>query len=228
MPSRQDATAKRLLKLLEDARPINSQQVTDAVLGPLSEVFNTLMLPNLDDPLVHATLTRSALMLDKSHQQDALILRAFEAAGLDPRNPLNWRQLLGYFAEAHFGKKTTKPVKWDQYELMVVLKDYLEVKRNHQKLKDSEICNLLMRKKPYSDKYGKYNFHALRKLARHARSPKYNLYLRHPEMRDPLLQLVRDHFERLGMPWDEALGKQHAEALKLAAEEMPPSKHEGR
>ena len=47
-------------------------------------------------------------------------------------------------------------------------------------------------------------------------------------MRDPLLQLVRDHFERLGMPWDEALGKQHAEALKLAAEEMPPSKHEGR
>jgi hypothetical protein len=224
MPSRKDATAKRLLKLLEDARPFNSQRVTDAALGPLSEVFNSLMLPNLDDPLVHATLTRGALMLDQTDQQDALILRAFEAAGLDHRNPLHWRMLLGYFAEAHFGKKTTKPVTWNQYELMVVLKDYLEVQRNHRNLKDSKICRLLMRKKPYSDKYGKYNFDALRKLARHARSPKYNLFLRHPEMCDPLLQLVRDQFERLGMPWDEALGKQWAEGLKLAAEEMTQPK----
>jgi len=42
----------------------------------------------------------------------------------------------------------------------------------------------------------------LRKLVRHARSPKHNLLLRHPEMPDPLLKLFREKYESRGGVWD--------------------------
>ena len=222
MPSRQDVS-KRLLQLFEDARLRNSPRVVDALMGPLSEGINRVLLSNLDDRRVHASLSRAALILDEADPDDAVILDAFKAAGLDHRNPLHWRTLLGCFAEAHFGKKTTKPVKWNAFELMVLLRDYLNAKHNRPKMSDLEICKLLMRDRAYKDKYGKYNLDALRKLVRRARSPKYNFYLRHLEMRDPPLQAIRNSFECRGMPWDEALGKQIAEAVNLAVEDKTQS-----
>jgi hypothetical protein len=145
------------------------------------------------------------------------MLRAFEAAGLDHRNPTDWRMLVSCFAEAHFGKKKTKPLKWDVLALCRVLKDYMEVTRNHPELKDSKVCERLKSDKQYKDKYSRYKIHALRRIVRCAKSPKHNIILRHPEMRNPVLQCVRDMFERRGMPWDEELGQQMAEAFKQMA-----------
>jgi hypothetical protein len=98
------------------------------------------------------------------------------------------------------------------------MKDYLDVTKNDPELSDLEVCKLLRRDKAYKAKYGDYNIDALRKLVRHARSPKYNLYLRHPEMRNPLLQKIRDGFERRKVPWDEMLGKQIADVLEAFVE----------
>jgi hypothetical protein len=222
MPSRQDVASKRLLQLLEDARLRNLPRVVDALMGPLSEGINAVLLSNLDDRLVHATLSKVALMLDEADPDDAEILRAFKAAGLNHRNPLHWRTLLECFAKAHFGKKKTKPVKWDNYELMVVLRDYLKVKKRNRpkKMSDVEVCKFLMKDKAYKDTYSRYNLDALRRLVRRARSPKYDLHLRHPEMRDPVLQVIRDVFESRGMPWDEEWGKRIADSLAVTIEEV--------
>jgi hypothetical protein len=66
-------------------------------------------LSRLNDPIVYCALSRAALMLDESDPSDTQILRSFKAAGLDHRNPSNWRKLLECFVEAHFGKKKRSP-----------------------------------------------------------------------------------------------------------------------
>jgi hypothetical protein len=188
------------------------------MLGPLSESMNEYFSSLDDNPLGRGLLWNTVLNLNEKDQKNIEILRAFETAGLDHRNPFHWRKLLECFAKAHFGKKKTKPKKWDAFEFCVLLKDYLDVTRNHPELKASEACKLLMKDKAYRDKYGHYNFHALRKLLRQASSPKHNMYLRHPEMRNPILQEIRDECERRDIPWDESFGKQIAEAVKLCME----------
>jgi hypothetical protein len=209
MSSRQDPTSKRFSRLLSEQKLIRS-----LLVGPLYAGIDAETLSRLDDPIVYCGVSLTALTLDEANPRDIQILRAFKVAGLDHRNPLHWRELLEVFAEAHFGKKKTKPVKWDSRKFYSLSKDYLNVKRDHPEILDFEVCKLLMRDKVYKDKYGAYNLHALRKLVRHARSAKHNLYLRHPEMRDPLLQEIRDGFERRNKPWDEVLGKQMADALR--------------
>ncbi len=210
MPSSQDPASKRLLKLLERARIVRA--------------FEEAIFSKLDDTLVHTFHSSAVLRLNEADEADTEMLSAFKVTGLDHRNPRHWRLLLKCFSEAHFGKKKTKPVKWDAFEFCVLLKDYFDLTRNRPELSDLDACKLLKSDKLYKEKYGDYNIHALRKLVRQARSPKYNMYLRHPEMRDLLLQQIRDDWEREGIPWDELFGKQIAEAVRLAMEETTQSK----
>jgi hypothetical protein len=207
MPPRQDPTSKRLLSLLERDKLFRSLR------RPIKLDIDAA-LSRLDDPVVYSALSRTALTLDEADPDNTQMLRAFKAASLDHRNPLDWRKLLQCFAEAHFGKRRTKPVKWDSGKFSALLKDYVNVKRNHPELSDLGVCKLLKRDKTYKAKYGDYNLDALRKLVRHARSPEYNAHLRYPEMPDPLLREIRAGFERHNRPWDEALGKQLADVLK--------------
>jgi hypothetical protein len=222
MPSRQDATSERLLKLLDLIRVIFSKPVMHAALGSKREEIDKEILFKFDDALVHSVSSRQALTLGEADRDYPEMARAFEAAGLDHRNPLDWRILVSCFAKVHFGKKATKPVKWDAVALCMLLEDYREVTRNRRKTTDSEACKLLMRS--HKEKYGTYNPDALRKLIRRARDPKYNIYLRHPDMRNPLLQEIRDSYERDGTPWDEELGKRVAEAVELVMKEITQPK----
>jgi hypothetical protein len=221
MSSRQDPTSKRLLNLLEQAKIMNTKQVTDAI--PLHQEMNELLSILEGKPLM-GVLWRGILSLNEKDKRDIEMLQAFETAGLDHRNPFHWRKLLECFAEAHFGKKKTKPIQWDAYQLCVLLKDYFDVTRNRPGLSDLEACKLLKRDRSCKDKYGDYNIDALRKLVRRAKSPKYNMLLRHPEMRNPLLQQIRDECEHRGIPWDELFGKQIAEVVRLAGEDATQSK----
>jgi hypothetical protein len=114
------------------------------MLGPLSESMNEYFSSLDDNPLGRGLLWNTVLNLNEKDQKNIEILRAFETAGLDHRNPFHWRKLLECFAKAHFGKKKTKPKKWDAFEFCVLLKDYLDVTRNHPELKASEACKLLI------------------------------------------------------------------------------------
>jgi hypothetical protein len=206
MPSRRDSSSKLLRHLFDESRTIKQQsmQLYDSELA-LPPGISLDQLFNFDNDAMHAAASRCSLRLDKTDENDAAMLRAFDAAGLDHRNPLDWRTLLSLFAEAHFGKRRTKPTKWDIAARLEVLADYLEVYKSDPKLSDVKICKLLKADKRYNSKYGKYSLDALRKLVRDARSPKHNVLLRHPEMRDPLLQIFREKYESRGIVWTPQL-----------------------
>jgi hypothetical protein len=212
MPSRQDATSKRFLGLVREYKR------NRAFLKPLNVGLDAETLSRLTDPIVHSALSHTALTFDEAIPGSTAILRAFKATGLDPRNPFDWRKLLECFAEAHFGKKKTKQIKWNSWRYSALLKDALNVKQGRHKLSDFEVCKLLKKDKIQKVKYGDYHIDALRKLVRRARSPKYNLDLRYPEMSDPILREIRSHFERRNEPWDEMVGMKLADGLKQLME----------
>lgn len=206
MSSRRDSSSKLLHKRFAESQVTlqQSKQLFDSVYAnPLGTSFDKLF--NCDDDGFHAAASRVSLRLDKADKNDAAMLRAFEAARLDHRSPLDWRILLSHFAEVHFGKIRTKPKKWDEIGLLGLFLDYLKAQIRNPQLKHPEIVKLLQTDKPYKSKYGKYNCDAFRKLVRHARSSQHNVLLRHPEMGDPLLQLLREDYESRGVVWDPEL-----------------------
>jgi hypothetical protein len=85
------------------------------------------------------------------------------------------------------------------------LKDYCDVTQNNPTFSEGDICNILKTRKPYKEKYGKYNIHSLRKIVRAARDPTKNILLRHIEMRNIPLQLIREHFDSKGIAWDKTV-----------------------
>jgi len=206
MASRRDSSSKLLRALFNEARMIKqcSKQLLDSELAAMAGTsFDQLF--NFDNDLVHAAASRSSLRLDSADAADAAMLRAFEQAGLDHRDPRDWRTLLSLFAEVHFGKIKTKSVKWDMAALLDLLIDYREVQKKNPQLSGVNICKFLRTDKSFKTKYGRYTTDALRKLVRYARSPKHNVLLRHPEMHDPLLQLFRDEYESKGLVWSPEL-----------------------
>lgn len=206
MPSRRDSSTKRLFQFFEETRPLRQLAVQffeDDILKPAGT--NVHKLFDLDSDTMRAAISRTALRLNINDKKDAALFTAFEAAGLDHRNPLHWRHLLSMFAEAHFGKAKTKPQKWDSVALLQVLQDYNKVKSENPGANVSELRKLLCTDKRFKDKYKHYNKDAFRKVLRQARSPKTNILLRHPEMKDPLLQVIRDDWEQKGVAWTPEL-----------------------
>ncbi len=206
IPSRRDSSSKLLRQRFDESRRTGQQakQLFDSEFA-LQPGTSLDQLFNFDNDVVHAAFSRYSLRLDEADEDDAAMLRAFEAASLDHRNPFDWRTLLSLFAEVHFGKIRTKRKTWDISAFVDLLMDYLDVYKSNPELSDVKICRLLQTDEDYKSKYGKYDPDALRKLVRNARSPKHNVLLRHPEMRDPLLHIFREKYERRGVVWDPKL-----------------------
>jgi hypothetical protein len=213
MPSRRDSTSRRLYELFRTSQARRAEQVfEEMILRPAKKFFGELSdtsdankrfeeLFDFSNDVFHAAYSRAALALDETDKDNAPLLTAFHKARLDHKNPLHWRALLSMFAEAHFGKTKTKTPKWDPLTLTDVLLDYHTVKKEKPNAKASDICKELRRDKRFKSKYQHYQFDALRKLVRNARDPKFNKFLQHPEMKDPLLQLIRADYEAKGISW---------------------------
>jgi hypothetical protein len=201
MPSRRDPTSKRLFDQFKQTRLVNSRKLYESLFLESGKDYDKIFDLKNDD--IYLYIVRKAFHLGHT-KNDQMLLKAFEAAGLDHRDPMDWRNLLSCFVEAHFGSKETKPVKWDAFYLNEVFKDYSEVKTNYPELKDFDICKFLQKDKRYKDRYGG-NFDALRKLVRVAKNPKHNVLLRYTETSDPLVKMLRDLLESKGIDWDERL-----------------------
>ena len=202
MASRRDSSSKRLLELFDEtrqSRELAKRFFEDDILKPASTTFDQLFAFNND--AIHAAFSRVALRLNNADKKDASLLAAFRKAGLDHKNPLHWRDLLSMFAETHFGKVKTKPREWDAVGLTGVLNDYLTIKGENPDLKEPELRKKLRSDRRFKDKYAHYNIDAFRKLLRQAKSPDFNVLLRHPQMRDPLGQIIRDDHEQKGTAW---------------------------
>lgn len=71
---------------------------------------------------------------------------AFEKFKLDPRDPHNWWMLLGFFADAHFGRSIGRPKKWNGESLCDLLRKISDVRKNSPKAKPSDVFRILVKK----------------------------------------------------------------------------------
>jgi len=201
MTANKDTTSKKLLALMDDNRTtarLLPQIIEKTILQHAETTFEKILDPDNDS--IFLSMSRIAFKLDAKIETDRPVLRAFEKAGLDCRNPLHWKQLMEMFAEAHFGPSKTKP-KRSVSELWIIYQDYLSAKRENPKANESQICVFLQKDKHLKTKYGDYQFDALRKLVRDAKDPEHNVLLRYPDLKDPLLKVLRDTYERAGKQW---------------------------
>lgn len=156
---------------------------------------------------VHATASQQSLRLDPTDPKDGALVKAFEEAGLDHRNPLHWRSLLESFAEAHFGKNRTKPKTWDAAAYWELYLDCLRVKvrlrlaKKPYALSDVQLVKRLQSEANlFRNDYKKYNERALRRLIAQSRDPVFNIALRYPGTTSTL-KLLRAEYEAEGRNW---------------------------
>jgi hypothetical protein len=101
MASRQESVPRRFARVAERARDPHS----------LLKDLHRLPIRDWNDQQERAISANIALTLDRT---DSTLREAFEAFGLDPKNPLNWRYLLLYLVEILFKRlpRGTRP-KWN-------------------------------------------------------------------------------------------------------------------
>jgi hypothetical protein len=108
---------ERLEKLAREARdPKGRKMIEDLVTN-----FGQKPKPDYTNQFARAFAADLALTLDSPWPDDPYIKKAFEKFDLDPLNPFNWRELLGYFARDHFrpgtGGRRKGTKKWDNNRL---------------------------------------------------------------------------------------------------------------
>jgi hypothetical protein len=106
--------------------------------------------------LTRALAADAALTLDSRWPDDPYIKKAFEKFDLDPLNPSNWRELLGYFARAHFqpstGGRRKGTKKWNSNRLFGLAYHYLVIKEEAPKSTQAEICKVIRKRFPQNYK----------------------------------------------------------------------------
>jgi hypothetical protein len=119
---------------------------------------------------------------------------AFNAAKLDPTDPMQWVSLIYFFSWAHFGDRQGRgaPKKWDSARLCKLIKDFNEKKRSNAALSDENVFKILGKRAEYQSKKGPLSPSRLRKLLKEAHDPKRNELLRVMEPGDGLQPLHED------------------------------------
>ena len=170
--AKKDGASKRLARTIES--------VKEARLRSDSLVFDHLI--NFDDPDSHARIARAALQIDHEESWMRPVLAAFKEFGFDPRNPFHWRNLLVYFADAHFGKPRPggRSRGWTDEKLHQLLEDFAQLKRASPEKNESAICDSLRRDQDdrFERRYKNLSKATIRRKLQDARNPKLNGALR--------------------------------------------------
>ena len=114
MASHRDSASERLKRTMENwKKPLDERQSLIA-LGRKYGLLPEPAIIDWNDPARRAAGAVQALLLT-SGDSDELLRKAFDAFGLDPANPFNWRALLWAFAHAHFAppRKKGAPKQWE-------------------------------------------------------------------------------------------------------------------
>ena len=110
--------------------------------------------PDYTDERLRAYAANLVLKLD-DRPDAAYIKRAFDEFGLDRLNPFHWRELIGFFAEAHFkrGKAGRRAglKKWDRLRLLQLAGDYTQIEREHPDWTQTELCKEIKRQFDYTE-----------------------------------------------------------------------------
>lgn len=145
---------------------------------------------------------------------DAAVLATFQIAGLDHKNPMHWWVLLVAFCEHHFAEPKSKPVEWDEDEMMKIMEYVKVVEAKHPDLKDNRTAFAKEVQKLDEDLKKRTTPHVARRI-REARDPQKNLALRYPEIADPQLRKIRADYERIGVEWTPDIAKKNIDMLEV-------------
>jgi hypothetical protein len=201
--SRADRILQRLDQLIKGSRSQAKQEreLFDELFKPANIKFDQLY--NFDNETIHAVVAWEALRLNPSKSKDAVILKAFDAFGLDAKSPFDWKQIVYAFSDAHFGEPESgrKPT-WDDFEYFRLALNFCAVKARNPELKDKQLRKRLL----LQPKYKHLSDDSLRKLVAAAIDPRKNRYLDPKTLKylksgsgaDPLQIVIRDALVRLG------------------------------
>jgi hypothetical protein len=197
--SRAERIVQRLDQLIKDSgtQTTQARELFDELFKTGGIKFDQLL--NFDNKAIHAAASWVTLRLDPSKSKDAVILKAFDAFGLDAKSPADWKQIVYAFSDAHFGepgpgRKTT----WDDLELFRLVVDFCAVISCHPELKDKdkEIRKHLLKQ----TKYKHLPDASLRRLVAAAfdcQKNRYLAYLKPGSIADPLQIVIRDRLVQL-------------------------------
>jgi hypothetical protein len=176
--SRKDGASKRLAKTIEGVKLAKKlSSLAEASSGKASSHDFDADI-DFDDDDNHAKLARAALQIDSGEWWTQPLREAFEAFNFDQRNPFHWRNLLIYFADAHFGepRRAGKPQSWTDEKLCQLLIDFAQQKRATPDKNDSEICRSLKRDKDgkFADRYSGMAAKTIRRKLQDAPNPALN------------------------------------------------------
>src|ERR1700730_8817899 len=146
--SRAERIVQRLDQLIKDSGS-QAKQARELFDELLKTKFDQLL--DFDNKFTHAAAAWEALRLDPSKSKDALILKAFDAFGLDAKSPVDWKQIVcafsdAFFAEPQSGRKTT----WDDFELFRLALEFCAVKSCNPEFKDRQIRQRLLQQTIYN------------------------------------------------------------------------------
>src|SRR5947207_1308413 len=103
-----DTTSRRLLELFEVSRH-DAGRAVDTQAKQVHAAFPEIEWLESDlawgNPRVRDLWASPSLTLYHDNKFDRYVVRAFDEAGLNSRNPLHWRLLMYLFSIAHFGPK---------------------------------------------------------------------------------------------------------------------------
>jgi hypothetical protein len=175
--------SKLLSQMLEFQRQNPEFLTTESYVKHLKEKYPEKDWGDLcgDNPIIQQLLAASALKLDPNSEWDKPIALAFEKAGLDPRQPANWRLLISYFCWAHFGPRRGRgaPALWPPQRYCRLLQDEDRVRRDHPTFSNEDVYRtIVQRYEHYRRKNGKpLKPGRIKTALRDARDPECNPHL---------------------------------------------------
>jgi len=213
MPRKQDLSAQRLRKHMEmESDPLAHALglVNDAaLLGAAYEAGQEFKETDWDDVAQRSLAAHYALGLDDLDQP---LKKAFQAFGLDPRNPFHWRKLLAYLADVHFGPRQPRRGRdtlWSDDRLCQLLQDFDQIRRQRtlvpgSKISDIEVCKWLKRHSTLGKTYAGLDAKTLLRNLQRARNPRENCRLGElvSKVADPFIARLRAAAKESGLVLD--------------------------
>jgi hypothetical protein len=218
VPRKHDLSAQRLRKHMEmEANPLAHALglVNDAaLLGAAYKAAREFKETGWDDVAKRSLAAHYALSLD---DLDKALKKAFQAFGLDPRNPFHWRKLLAYFSDAHFARQRRRGPQelWSDGRLCQLLQDHDRIKKQllvvpGSKITDLQLCERLKRHSTLGKTYADFSAKTVLRNLQRARNPTENCLLGETvaNVAEPIIAKLRAAAKKSGIILEQKLERE--------------------
>ena len=154
---------------------------------------------SLADPMLLLRMAASLTVFPGNPLDDAIAI-GFAKSGLNVRDPVHWKLLLALFCIAHFGEwpKIGAPKYWIRARFEELNTHVTEIRSHHPPgFSDTAVANVLKRKRPYKETYGRFSIDYLREQIAAAKKSE----LEFNKLVQTHLKSMRLMHENVGVEW---------------------------